>query len=270
MKNRKGFTLVELLAVITILSVILIIAVPQIMNTIKVSKLGAMESSAKIIAKDAEKKYYMKKMEDKNYAAAGIPCTDITKMSSDYGSCTISYSNNGIATVTLKGATGGKFDGITCTGTKNNMSCVVIEPEPEWVYAFGNINSYSEGESDFNYLEDSQRMPRRVFIRYNKNNLSEKYVCTTYNITNGKPTCISINAYDTRNNANSEWSKMIELFGEENCSSGTNVVCGSHISQTLYWGCRASDDEIRCDWETNSSFNTCSIINTGDVDCRDS
>ena len=89
-------------------------------------------------------------------------------------------------------------------------------------------------------------------------------MCTTYNITNGKPTCISINAYDTRNNANSEWSKMIELFGEENCSSGTNVVCGSHISQTLYWGCRASDDEIRCDWETNSSFNISSCYYSGE------
>ena len=35
---KKGFTLVELLAVIVILAVILIIAIPQIMNTIQESR----------------------------------------------------------------------------------------------------------------------------------------------------------------------------------------------------------------------------------------
>ena len=35
MKKKKGFTLVELLAVIVILAVILVIAVPKIMDTIQ-------------------------------------------------------------------------------------------------------------------------------------------------------------------------------------------------------------------------------------------
>ena len=54
--NKKGFTLVELLAVIVILAVILVIAVPQILNTIDESRNGALMSSAKLIAASAETK----------------------------------------------------------------------------------------------------------------------------------------------------------------------------------------------------------------------
>ena len=41
MKNRKGFTLVELLAIIVILAVIMVIAVPQILNVVNGSTNGA-------------------------------------------------------------------------------------------------------------------------------------------------------------------------------------------------------------------------------------
>ena len=54
MKKRNGFTLVELLAVIVILAIILVIAVPSIMNTIDDAKKGSFESSAKLIAANAE------------------------------------------------------------------------------------------------------------------------------------------------------------------------------------------------------------------------
>ena len=54
---KKGFTLVELLAVIVILAVVLIIAVPQITETIKASRLKTIEGSAKLIAKNADEYY---------------------------------------------------------------------------------------------------------------------------------------------------------------------------------------------------------------------
>ncbi|MBQ1813066.1 MAG: prepilin-type N-terminal cleavage/methylation domain-containing protein [Bacilli bacterium] len=57
MKNKKGFTLVELLAVIVILAIILIIAIPQIMNTIKTTRLKSIEDSARLIATNADKDY---------------------------------------------------------------------------------------------------------------------------------------------------------------------------------------------------------------------
>ena len=51
MKNKgRGFTLVELLAVIVILAVILVIAVPKVSEVINSSKKASFESSAKTIA----------------------------------------------------------------------------------------------------------------------------------------------------------------------------------------------------------------------------
>ncbi|MBQ6283153.1 MAG: prepilin-type N-terminal cleavage/methylation domain-containing protein [Bacilli bacterium] len=123
MKNKKAFTLVELLAVIVILAVILIIAIPQIMNTIKETRLKTMEDSAKLIATNAEKDYLAQQTINSNYNAPSIPCSDVAKLSKDYASCTITYNDSGVATVKLKGTNGGKFNGITCTGTKDNMKC---------------------------------------------------------------------------------------------------------------------------------------------------
>ena len=38
MKDRKGFTLVELLAVIVILAIIMIIAIPSVLNTLEIAR----------------------------------------------------------------------------------------------------------------------------------------------------------------------------------------------------------------------------------------
>ncbi|MDD3392807.1 MAG: prepilin-type N-terminal cleavage/methylation domain-containing protein, partial [Bacilli bacterium] len=46
MKSNKGFTLVELLAVIVILAIIALIATPLIMNIINEAKEGAAKDSA--------------------------------------------------------------------------------------------------------------------------------------------------------------------------------------------------------------------------------
>ena len=122
MKNKKAFTLVELLAVIVILAVILVIAVPQVLDVIDTTKVGSLESSAKLIASTAEKKYA-------EFLALGkdtstIKCSDVTKLNNkDYGTCTIKFDENGKATVTLKGKENGKFEGLQCNGTKDNMVC---------------------------------------------------------------------------------------------------------------------------------------------------
>ena len=129
MKNKKAFTLVELLAVIVILAVILVIAVPQVLDVIDSSKKGSLESSAKLIASTAEKKYA-------EFLALGkdtstIKCSDVTKLNDkDYGTCTISFDENGKATVSIKGKDEGKFDGLKCEGTKDNMVCGDIPPLP--------------------------------------------------------------------------------------------------------------------------------------------
>ena len=129
MKNNKAFTLVELLAVIVILAVILVIAVPQVLDVIDSSKIGSLESTAKIIADAAEKKYA-------EYLALGkdtstIKCSDVTKLNNkDYGTCTISFDENGKAAVSIKGKGNGKFDGLSCSGTKDNMECKEVPVVP--------------------------------------------------------------------------------------------------------------------------------------------
>ena len=119
MKNKgRGFTLVELLAVIVILAIILVIAVPKITDTIKNSKKASFESSAKTIAAQAEKK----KMEKEILEDTGsISCSDIVKLNdTDYGNCSITFDGN-TAKVSLVGK--GKFEGLSViNGTKDNAT----------------------------------------------------------------------------------------------------------------------------------------------------
>ena len=114
---KKGFTLVELLAVIVILAVILVIAVPQINSVIKQTKKNSLASTAKLIAAKVEEKQVENEALENNEV---LTCSDLVKLDSNYGNCTVSIVN-GKGTVTINGA--GKFAGITCTGTKDNMTC---------------------------------------------------------------------------------------------------------------------------------------------------
>ena len=120
MKKKKGFTLVELLAVIVILAVILVIAVPQIMSVIESARKGSIESTAKLIAEGAEREYTNRKILGKD---TNVLCSDVSSMNSnDYGTCVITFDNRGKATVKVTGK--GKFEGYTCNGNSTNMECV--------------------------------------------------------------------------------------------------------------------------------------------------
>ena len=141
MKKKKGFTLVELLAVIVILAVILVIAVPQIMSVIESARKGSIESTAKLIAEGAEREYTNRKILGKD---TNIECSDVSSMNSnDYGTCVITFDNTGKATVKVTGK--GKFEGYTCNGNSTNMECVKGETsEPAETDA--QYFSYSEVE----------------------------------------------------------------------------------------------------------------------------
>lgn len=73
--NKKGFTLVELLAVIVILGVLLMIAVPAIQNVIKKSKKNAFESQAKLIIENVET--MLSASTNKPNATCYIPTKDV-------------------------------------------------------------------------------------------------------------------------------------------------------------------------------------------------
>ena len=119
MKKKRGFTLVELLAVIVILAVILIIAMPKISDVIKNSKEASLETTAKLIASQAEKKYTENQVLD---GSSTIKCSDIAKISNaDYESCNITFDDKGNAKVSIVGK--GKFEGMAvCNANKNSAS----------------------------------------------------------------------------------------------------------------------------------------------------
>ena len=119
MKKKKGFTLVELLAVIVILAVILIIAMPKISDVIKNSKEASLETTAKLIASQAEKKYTENQVLDNS---STIKCSDVAKISNaDYESCNITFDDKGNAKVTIVGK--GKFEGMAvCNANKNSAT----------------------------------------------------------------------------------------------------------------------------------------------------
>ena len=141
MKKKKGFTLVELLAVIVILAVILVIAVPQIMSVIESARKGSIESTAKLIAEGAEREYTNRKILGKD---TNIECRDVSSMNSnDYGTCVITFDNRGKATVKVTGK--GKFEGYTCNGNSTNMECIKGEI-PGSTETAAQYFSYSEVE----------------------------------------------------------------------------------------------------------------------------
>lgn len=116
-KNKKAFTLVELLAVIVVLAVILVIAVPSIMRTITKSRKGSLAASAQLIASAAESE---KAANDVLGIVEEIKCSDVAQLTEDdYQSCKIKFDSNGKAKVTIIGK--GKFEGMNvCRGTKEN------------------------------------------------------------------------------------------------------------------------------------------------------
>ena len=122
MKKKRGFTLVELLAVIVILAVILIIAMPKISDVIKNSKESSLETTAKLIASQAEKKYTENQVLDNS---STIKCSDVAKISNaDYESCNITFDSKGNAKVTIVGK--GKFEGLQVVdGTKDSAKASV-------------------------------------------------------------------------------------------------------------------------------------------------
>jgi len=106
MKNKKGFTLVELLAVIVILAIILVIAVPKILTVIDDTRKESMKSSALMIIDSAEREYASRTALGTAWASPA--CADVASFNTADFTCTLSIPS-GTATVSLTGTAGGKF-----------------------------------------------------------------------------------------------------------------------------------------------------------------
>ena len=107
-----------MLSVIVILAIILVIAVPKIMPVIEDAKKATLESSAKMIASQAEKQKVQNTLLGKTDE---ITCESVAKINNvDYESCEVKF-NGDTAYVTIEGS--GKFNGLyVCNGTKTDAT----------------------------------------------------------------------------------------------------------------------------------------------------
>ena len=117
MKNRKGFTLVEVLAVILILAIVMIIAIPAIGNALGAGKDKIKEINKKQIKEAVEvlvTEVVSCDVSDKTYAAFGISGSNCSALQNSIVGKTINVSidnlkNNGYL----------KDDSANCTGSIN-------------------------------------------------------------------------------------------------------------------------------------------------------
>lgn len=99
--NKKGFTLVELLAVIVILAIIALIATPIVLNVINEAQEGADARSVEAYAKAVETKYYSEKV-----LGHAVTLTGISLTTADYnGDKVVCTNESSIDKVKLTGCT---------------------------------------------------------------------------------------------------------------------------------------------------------------------
>lgn len=148
--NNRGTSLLELLLVIVIIALLLKVSIPKIIGTKEVNdtinnvveevvdnpttedntssesginavKIAGIKDSAIMIARLAEDNYSTQVLLGNEKS---LECSDIARISDDYEYCKVDYDENGTAKITLVGKYKGKFSGITCSGTKDNMNCI--------------------------------------------------------------------------------------------------------------------------------------------------
>jgi len=128
--NKKGFTLVELLAVIVILAIILAVAIPSISGIITNAKKGGFESDAKMIITGIEYRL----LEHSIDTAKPEPIVHTTELVADrltelanYGAVSANYTDFSITsmnpiTITLTSDSTSQFGVQTGSGTKTTFT----------------------------------------------------------------------------------------------------------------------------------------------------
>lgn len=130
--NKKGFTLVELLAVIVILAIILAIAIPSITSLIENSKKGSFESNVKMIAAGIEYKIL-----EAQASGAAAPytvgaTTDVDSNAASWGGKVADYDHIYITsltpvTVEVQTVSGSQFGAYKAVGATRNTSGTVTK-----------------------------------------------------------------------------------------------------------------------------------------------
>ena len=147
--NKKGFTLVELLAVIVILGVLLLIAVPSVTKLIDNSRKNAFKSAVQLSIENVESVASMEKTANDSIAECYVDIDDIDLERGEFDSSTkgiikVSTSGKGTAYILGKYYVNG--------GTVDSVSPSTTNPDST---KFANlttiINSFANGLSKCNW-----------------------------------------------------------------------------------------------------------------------
>ena len=122
LRNKKGFTLVELLAVIVILAIILAIAVPTISSLILSQRTAAFEANVKMLLKGIDYKYLENPTTNTAAALTTAGAVGLGGVAADYSTFTVVATSP--ASITLVGSSTGKFKNCAVTGA--TMTSVTV------------------------------------------------------------------------------------------------------------------------------------------------
>ncbi len=124
LKNKKGFTLVELLAVIVILGVILAIAIPTVTGLIDMQKRSSFESTVRMMIRGVEYKF----LENPSYSLTGKLPADFGATNADFDTASGNHwsvsrdAGTGVVSMRARGSAAGKF-GTFQTGPVAGGAC---------------------------------------------------------------------------------------------------------------------------------------------------
>ena len=122
---KKGFTLVELLAVVVILAIILAIAIPTITGLIEQSKKNSFDSSVKLLIKTAQMKVLENSLFDLSTIHAGNVETLLGIEEDNYASVYIRNDIDGKYYAHITGK--GNWEGLEASGSYENINIHPVE-----------------------------------------------------------------------------------------------------------------------------------------------
>ena len=175
MKNKNGFTLVELLAVIAILAILVIIALPNVINMYNKAQKETFLTEAKKVYSEAEKKYISSSITGKTVKVINSKDDSKLDMTGEKLQYCVILNNNGKVTdmkvsngklvasltdgksvedLTINDLKEGNLDDYECTSSQSNQS---NSPKPIYCTYDGELvqgTEYINGQYTYRYMQE--------------------------------------------------------------------------------------------------------------------
>ena len=277
--NRKGFTLLELLAVILVLSMIALIAIPAVTKVIEQSRKGATETTVLNFIKAVNDKIGTSRLDsDKSNdildGILDVSTIDLHMEGKVPTSGTVTVSGGAVvsANVELNGYSVSCESVEKCTATKDNDSKVT------YVY----YASVGEGITNKSDGLTARPTDKSVYVRYtvdNNDNLTNPEACV---YANGKELCLKTNNYAESKQAildavgfnETDWYEDVDLGeGEWFNRNKSRYSCSIYNNNPYtFTSCEADTYSYLATAEGRVSASVrggleCNIEPTGVIDC---